>query len=200
MYEINLFNEFIRIDIFVGFGYYSILFFLTRLFTKNNQYKNFLRDFDRSVVEFIIYLGFVWLFLWFLGLFLFYLGLENEAAREEFYDRLFGEYAYAVWLQPIFWFSLTQLLRIDIIKKYLIFRVLLSVLFVLTFEMVTILVTSWHSDYLPSSWALDTGVGLETGSLVFGLIVKVLIALVIFTSYHFGSKKLQEIYGNDSRS
>lgn len=195
MDELNLFNEFIRIDIFVGFGYYSILFFIARLFIKN---KTFILNFDKSVVEFIIYLGFVWLFLWFLGLFLFYIGLENEAAREEFHERLFGKYAYGVWLQPIFWFSLTQLLRLDVIKKYLIFRVILSVCFVLTFEMLILLVTSLNSPYRSSSWTLDLVSGLTAGSLVFGLIAKVSISLVIFAAYHFGSEQIKKIYGQEA--
>ncbi|MCB0476489.1 MAG: hypothetical protein KDC69_12485, partial [Flavobacteriaceae bacterium] len=78
---INFLTDFIRIDIFVGFGFYSIIYFLLRAFLKD---KSFISEFDKSAVQLIIYLGFIWLALWIIGIFVFYSELENETERAEY--------------------------------------------------------------------------------------------------------------------
>ncbi|MEP1486798.1 MAG: hypothetical protein ABJK28_00065 [Algibacter sp.] len=190
---LNFITDFIRIDIFVGFGFYSIIYFLLRVFLKN---KNFISEFDKSAVQLIINLGFVWLVLWLIGTLVFYLGLENEIEKAEYYERLTGKYAYGIWIQPIFWFLLTQAYRIKFIKKYLVFRIFISLLFVVTFERFVILITSLHRDYLPSSWTLNNEYGIDTGYLISGLLGKILVVLVVISLYHFGIKKIKTLYNN----
>ncbi|WMI68217.1 hypothetical protein [Mangrovimonas sp. YM274] len=155
--------------------------------------KTVLSDFDKSAVQLIIYLGFVWIILWLFGIMVFYLGLENENEKVEYINRLTGKYAYAIWIQPIFWFLLTQTYRIRFIKKYLINRIIISLLFVITFERFVILVVTLHRDYLPSSWTLNKEYGIDTGVMVAGLLGKILVSLVVFCLYHFGMKKLKNV-------
>lgn len=185
---INFITDFIRIDIFVGFGFYSILYFLLRLFLKD---KTLISDFDKSAVQLIIYLGFLWLALWLIGTLVFYFGLENETEKAQYYEHLTGKYAYGIWIQPIFWFLLTQLYRIKLIKKYLIFRIIISLFFVLTFERFILFIISLHRDYLPSSWTLDNEYGIDTDYLIMGLLSKTLVVLAIISLYHFGIKKIK---------
>ena len=185
---LSLILDFIRIDIFVGFGYYSILYFLLKAFLKN---KEKLQEFDKSVVQLIIRLGFVWITLWLIELLVFYIELENATEKAQYLNRLFGKYAFAIWIQPIFWFLLTQAYRLKFFYKYLINRIIISVLFIITFERFVILITSLHRDYLPSSWALNNEYGLNTGYLIAGLLGKILVVLIVFFLYHFVLKKIK---------
>ncbi|TGV00218.1 hypothetical protein EM932_20575 [Flavivirga rizhaonensis] len=124
----------------------------------------------------------------------FYLGLENETEKTEYYERLTGKYAYAIWIQPIFWFLLTQAYRIKFIKKYLINRIIISFLFVVTFERFVILITTIHRDYLPSSWTLNNEYVIDTGFLITRLLGKILVVFAVLCLYHFGIKKIKTLY------
>jgi hypothetical protein len=188
---LNFIADFIRIDIFVGFGFYSIIYFILKTFLKD---KKIISEFDKSAVQLIIYLGFVWLALWLIGILTFYSGLENETEKTEYYERLTGKYAYAIWIQPIFWFLLTQAYHIKFIKKYLINRIIISFLFVVTFERFVILITTIHRDYLPSSWTLNNEYEIDTGFLITGLLGKILVVFTVFCLYHFGIKKIKTLY------
>ncbi|WP_346882035.1 hypothetical protein [uncultured Algibacter sp.] len=188
---LNFITNFIRIDIFLSFGFYSIIYFILRTFLKD---KVFILDFDKSATELIIYLGFVWLVLWLIGTWIYYLGLENKIEQIKYYELLTGKYAYAIWIQPIFWFLLTQVYRIKFIKKYLIFRIIISLFFIVTFERFVILITLFHRDYLPSNWTLDNKYGIDTNNLILGLLGKILVIIMIISLYHFGIKKIKTLF------
>jgi hypothetical protein len=153
-------------------------------------------EFDKNAVQLIIYLGFIWFFLWLLSVLFFYLGLENETEKTEYYERLTGKYAYTIWIQPIFWFLLTQAYRINFIKKYLLNRIIISLLFVITFERFIIFISPIHRDYLPSSWTLENEYGIDTGFLITGILGKIVVVLLVFCLYHFGIKKIKQLYNS----
>ena len=69
----------LRVDIFVGFGFYSIIFFLIKLFLKSNKT---LTAFDESAVRVMIYGGILWFLLWFIGTFVFYFELETKLDKK----------------------------------------------------------------------------------------------------------------------
>lgn len=188
---INLITDFIRIDIFIGFGFYSIIYFLLKWFLRD---KTFISDFDKSAVQLIIYLGFAWLILWLIGTLVFYIGLENEIEKEEYYGHLTGKYSYGIWIQPIFWFLLTQLYRIKIIRKYLFFRIVISLLFIVTYERFVIIVTSLHRDYLPSTWTLNNEYDLDSSYMVLRILGRILVVVTIISLYHFGIKKIKMLF------
>jgi len=148
---INFITDAIRIGIFSGFGFYSIIFYVAKLLVRD---KSFILKFDKNAVNLIITLGIVWIILWLIGVFIFYLGLENQIEKTNYIKRITGIYSIGIWLQPFFWFFLTQLYRIKFIKKYLIFRLFISFFFIFPFERFMIILTSLHQDYLPS-WSID---------------------------------------------
>lgn len=184
-------NDLIRIDIFVGFGFYSIIYFSLRLIFKENT---FLAKFDKSAVQVIIYGGFLWLCLWLIGTFVYYHGLKSGIEKREYLELVFGKYSYGIWVQPIFWFLLTQLYRIRMIGRFLIPRVIISLLFVLTFEQFVIIVTSLHRDYPPNNWTLGFNVTLDPHWILLGLISKILMFIFIVVLYHFGLKKITTLF------
>jgi len=66
-------------------------------------------------------------------------------------ERMFGEYWFGYWLQGTLWILITQLLRNKFLQKSIIYRVLLSALFIVTFEKILIIMALYR-DYIPSEW------------------------------------------------
>ncbi|MEY2630528.1 MAG: hypothetical protein RLZZ469_1425 [Bacteroidota bacterium] len=147
----NFILDFIRVDLLIGFGWYSVLFYILRLFKYK---KDILTEFDKNACKTFLFLGILFAVVWFLAVTLDYALIMTEDEKAQFLGRLTGEYSFGIWLQPLFWLIITQLIRFNIIKKFLFFRILIVIPFVLTFERFVIIVTSLHRDYLPSSWIM----------------------------------------------
>ncbi|MFG6688046.1 hypothetical protein ACGK9U_15835 [Mariniflexile sp. HNIBRBA6329] len=179
-------TELIRVDIIIGFGLYSIVFFLFRRFSDK---KEFLNNFDNTAVRFTIFAGITYGILWLTGLFLSYNQIDNEMDKIAFNQRLTGPYWYGYWLQTLFWLLLTQLLWIKPLKKSLIFRIILSILFLLSFERIVIIIKSFHRDFLPSSWSLN----LSFGEIIIGLTIKTVIFILIISGIHFGVNRIKNV-------
>ncbi len=181
-------TDFFRIDIFVGFGFYSIIYFSLRLLLKN---ETFITEFDESAVQTVVYGGVIWLCLWVIETFVYYYGLENEIEKNGYYEYLTGKYSYGIWTQSIFWFLLTQLYRIKIIRRFLIFRIIISLFFTITYERFVIIVTSLHKDYLPSNWTMGYNFTLTPYWIFLGWISKILIFILLVMLYHFVIRKIK---------
>lgn len=189
---IHLIIEIIRIDIPIGFGLYSILFFIIRFFSKQ---KKLLNDFDVSACRLMVYAGIVFGVLWMAEILISYYELNNEIEKSAFQQRLFGVYWFGFWLQPLFWIFLTQLLRIKILRKSLIYRLVLSLLFYFTFERIVILTTSLHKDYLPDSWGLE----FSTTEIILGLTAKTILFILLVSIYHYGTRKFKTLYNIETK-
>lgn len=181
--------DFIRLDILLAFGYYSILFFVVRLFLRQ---KDFINEFDQSTCRLIVHAGLVWGIFWILSMVNFYIVDPESYLR-------FAPFWWGIWFEPIFWVLLTQLLRFKLFRKLLIYRVVMSLLFVLTVERFVIIVTSLHRDYLPSSWSPTSSfnIGLSTGEIIIGLLAKIISFMLIASVYHFGKRKIKMLYKNE---
>lgn len=180
-------TDIIRLDIIIGFGLYSILFFIIKLFIEK---KEFIIQFDENACKIAIYSGIIFAILWLIGMYSYYFSLTDELEKTSYVQRLTGKYWFGYWLQPLFWILLTQLLRIRLLRKNLIFRIIMSLLFVITFERFIIIVTSFHRDYLPSSWSMN----LSITEIIGGLTSKILIFIVLVSIFHFGKQKVKTLY------
>lgn len=179
MLEINDFTlHFIRIDILFSFGYYSVLYFILKIFLKN---KERLLEFDKHACKLVIYIGTIYFFLWLFDVFIYYFTYANENEKNEFIQRLTGKYSFGIWAQPVFWLILTQLLRVKIFRESFLFRIFLSLSFLITFERFVIIVTSLHRDYLPSSWYY----GFSWFELLLTFPLRILEFIVIVLIYKF---------------
>lgn len=183
-----LIREILRIDILVGFGFYSIIYFIFKAIYKD---KKWLADFDKSAIRTVIYIGIIWFVLWLIGTVAYYFELKDELQREEYYNELTGQYAYAFWIQPLLWLLLTQLFRVKFVTKYLISRIIISLLFIVTIERFIILVTTFHRDYLPSDWSFGYNFTLNPYWILIGWISKILIFIILTLIYHFGIIKIK---------
>ena len=79
-------------------------------------------------------MGILYGIVWFLVSILNYFIEFDEEQKVQFIRRLTGKYSFGLWFQPLFWLGLTQLLRFQIVRKYLLLRLVICVFFILTFE------------------------------------------------------------------
>ena len=184
--SLEFITELIRVDLIIGFGLYSILYFLLRRFLKR---KEFLQSIDRTAVRITLFAGLAFTLAWLTGLKWTYMSLDNEMDKMAFNQRLTGPYWFGYWLQPLFWIVLTQLLWIKALQQSLVFRLLLSALFIFSFERIVIIITSFHRDYLPSSWSL----GLSSTEILVGLLLKTALFTLIVLGVHFGMKGIKNL-------
>lgn len=182
--------EFIRVDLIIGFGWYSIVFFTLILFSFN---KEFLKEFDKYACRTIVYLGILYGIIWFLASILNYFIEMDEEQKAQFIRRLTGKYSFGLWFQPLFWLSLTQLLRFEFVRKYLLLRLMICIFFILTFERFVIIYTSFQSDYLPSSWTLyNYGFGVTWWRIILSALIKMIVfTLLVFVCKYLKNSKIK---------
>jgi hypothetical protein len=178
--------DFIRIDLLIGFGWYSIFFFISRLFKYK---KEFLAEFDKQACKTVAFLGITYGIVWIIAVFLNYFSGMNVEEKTQFIRRLTGPYSFGYWFQPLFWLILTQLLRFRFVRRFLIFRLLICISFILTFERFVIIVTSLHRDYLPSSWSMfNWDFGITWWMFILSLIIKIIEFTIIVFAYKYAKQ------------
>ncbi|MBP8157626.1 MAG: hypothetical protein KAX93_04545, partial [Flavobacterium sp.] len=169
--------DFIQIDLIIGFGWYSIFYFIFRLFKYK---KEFLTDFDKNACKTAVTLGVLFFGVWLLASSYNYFFEMDSETKLSYKQRLTGPYSFGLWLQPLFWLLLTQLLRIRLVRKFLLFRLMICLSFILTFERFVIIVTSLHRDYLPSSWSMFSwDFGISWWLFLLSLIIKIIEFAII---------------------
>lgn len=173
--------DFIRIDFFSTIGIYSIIYFVVRLFYKNNK----LKEFDSSAIETIINGGIIWAILFFVESIL--VSRKSESM-----------YIYVLWIQGFFWFLATQLLRISFFRTFLIPRLFIFILLVVnleTFDIIAILLSKGH---LPSTWSHYENISIDISTIDFilGFFLKISLFIAIVYSYSFIKVKVKTFYNN----
>lgn len=182
MIDFDFILNFIRIDLILGFGWYSVLFFTLKLFKYK---KDLLTEFDKDACKTFVFLGILFAVIWFLAVTLDYAMIMTEDEKTQFLGRLTGEYSFGIWFQPLFWLIITQLIRFNIIKKFLFFRILIVIPFILTFERFVIIVTSLHRDYLPSSWTMYVDLGFTWWEFLLSILLKAIEFGLIVLAYKY---------------
>jgi len=181
MFEfLGLSSEFIRNDLLIGFGLYSVLFFCLKLFGLKST---FLSVFDRNAIRVVIFLGCL---LFCFNIIVYILG---DYASMETRSGPFIRGAF--YIQTFFWLLLTQLLWFRFFENSIIYRVLMSSLCFLTFERFIIIVTSLHRDYLPGdSFSTRVFEMISLTDIIFGLSLKLLTFIMIVGIYQLGRNVL----------
>lgn len=184
--NIILFLQIITVDFFTAFGLYSLLFLFLSIFTK----KIFLYKLDEEAKNFISFVGIVYFIVWFVGIFIFYTE-SNAEEQNSMLNRMFGKYWVGFWVQPILWFSITQLLRIKKIWKNVLLRIIFSFLLIISIEKYIIIITSFHRDYLPSSWTMHNDLGIYPSNFFLELLVKIIMFLLFVGIYYLTISRLR---------
>lgn len=184
--EIFFTLQIIQIDFFISFGLFTILYLFFSIFIKNSTIKKI----DEESSQFISFIGIIYLIVWITGLFI-QLNILNEEDKTSLLNRMFGKYWFGYWIQPLLWISITQLLRIKAIRKNIILRILFSILLILSIERIIIIITSFHRDYLPSSWTMYSDFQLYPSNIMLSLLLKIILFLTFVGIFHLINKKIK---------
>ena len=180
--------QILRVDIFIAFGLYSILYAIISLFIKSP----ILKIIDYYANRIVIYSGLIFLLVW-ISLIISTYSQSSEELRTGMINRMFGPYWFGYWLQPILWILLTQLLRFESIQRGRFLRIIFSIIFMISIEQFVIIITSFHRDYLPSSWYIlnSFDISFTPLDIVLGIITKVLLFLTFVGIYYLIDQKIK---------
>ncbi|SHF73861.1 hypothetical protein SAMN05444377_11753 [Flavobacterium fontis] len=182
--NLDLVLQIIRVDLFIAFGLYTIVYLIISSFIKNE----IINVIDETSNKIISFAGIVFLLIWISLLFKSYFE-SSEFEKSGMIQRMFGKYWFGYWLQPILWISLSQLLRLKKVRKQKILRIIFSIFFMVSIEQCIIILTSFERDYLPSSYSFN----FTFIELIIGILTKICFFLVIVMLYFYLEKKLKSI-------
>ena len=184
MSTIKLLLEIIRTDIVIGFALYSILYFSSLLFISD---KTKIKKFDNDACKIIVYIGVFYLFITVFGNVLYYFTTTKEK-QEQFINVAFGLYWYAYFIELLFPIVLIQLLRIHFIKRFLIFRIIISLIFAITVQKILIIISAYNSHRLFTSNYPNFSSFLPNISIfevIYNLLFKVLLFMITVFIFNY---------------
>lgn len=147
-------------------------------------------------IKLIRFLGIIYL-IYYLIIFI---SLYTSSDTSLFNERAVGPYAWAYWymiIRPFIFCFLTQLFWVKNVlnKNWLIFIITLIILLIViasgsNLERLTIIVTSYHRDYLPSNWEMDNSI-YNFGFLFIAIIIKnmLLFSGLVFLTWFFSERR-----------
>ncbi len=181
--------DILRFDLLIGFGVYSIAFSLLWVFRVRDRR---LRAFDESAWRVAMVVGIGVGVLLFVQMLIYIMTAEPEKASA-YLRQLTGPYWLGYILQIVIPVVFAGLLRVKILRGWLVYRLLMLFFCVFGFEQYVILVTSFHRDFLPSSWA---PLGMPSwADVVFGLPVKMFLFLLVAGIYYFWRRRREQAVG-----
>lgn len=170
--------------LFFGFGLYNLMFLVLKFtrFGKNNYY----RAFDASALKTVIFMGLTYLFFYVYDTSIIFIDADTTN-KTAYLQRLNGPYAFALFAQQFLYIFFSLAFLIPSVKRFFILRLLFGLGLMLNFEKITIIVTSLHRDYLPSSWTMYSTL---TGSIAMDWLLSMFFFVGLsFIPYFFGLRK-----------
>jgi len=161
-------------SIFFGYGLFSIIK-VALAFTKEEK-EGLLSDYDKTATEIVKFAGLVFALYCFTITFL-DLKSNNVTNGDD-------EFRMINWISsPFYWFTLlihpviVQLLWVKGIRYSKFIRFLLGILLMFSGERILLILTSFHRDYLPSSWDYSISSLLSKWAIqtiIFGIVLFVI--------------------------
>ena len=111
-------------------------------------------------------------------------------------DRIFEKYWFGIWIQPLFWFALSQIFRIKLFSKNILIRIIASFFLIISIERLIIIISSFHRDYLPSSWTMYRQLDIYPSNFILSILMKILIFMLFVGLYTFISNKINQLRNN----
>lgn len=181
---ISFLMEFIRVDIFGGYAFFSILFVVSSFSVKNKILLDQANDASNSLLKIS---GILYFILFMTSVAIGFTTAETEYDLYCMYNRMCGPYWFAYWLMPVLWLVVTQLLWSKRVGASKVIRILMSLILIFDLERFIILLTSFHRDYLPSSWTM---VYRSQLMIIYDSIKGVIVFSIFCYLYYFISEKI----------
>ena len=175
--SLNLIIQVIRVDIFIAFGLYSMLYVLITVFTNDIK---LLETIDINTIRFIRFAG-----IMYISLILIWTIIVNHQAKHE------QRFWWTPWLQLLLWTFITQLFWIKRIRTLKIMRIFLALLLIISFETYVIIVTSLHRDYMPQVTSIFQSI--SPFEILVSLSTKIILFCLLAMLYAFLISKLKLI-------
>ncbi|WP_286912661.1 hypothetical protein [Flavobacterium sp. UBA4197] len=175
-------------DYFTAFGLFTLLYLILKIFIK----KPILNQIDEESNKFISLIGLIYLVIYIIGTIV-ELNLMNEEDKVLLLNRMFGKYWFGYWFQPLLWVAITQLLRINHIRKNIFIRIIFSFLLIFSIEKIVMLTVVFHRDYLPSSWTMYNDLFFYPSNLILSLVLKIIIFLLCVYIFNLIRLKLKNL-------
>ena len=183
--------ELLILDFFTAFGLYSFLFLILSIFIKKIAFYQF----DNQAKNFISFVGVLYIIFWVSGTIVYYIDC-NPVEKSVMIDRMFGKYWFGIWIQPLFWFALSQIFRIKFLSKNILIRIFASFFLIFSIERLIIIISSFHRDYLPSSWTMYKQLDIYPSNFILSILMKILIFMLFVWLFTFISNKIHQLRDN----
>jgi hypothetical protein len=128
-------------------------------------------------------------------IFVYYIESSPEE-RTGMINRMFGKYWFGIWIQPLFWFLLSQIFRIKLFSKNILIRIFASFFLIFSIERLVIISTSLHRDYLPSSWTMYSDLGIYSSFFILSILLKILFFMLFVWLFTFIANKINQLRNN----
>lgn len=184
--------DFIRSNIFIVFGLYSIVYIICTFILKDKKKIN---KFDVLSCRLISFSGLIY-FGCFLLLIIFTLCKGSEE-KEMLTNRMFGPYWFAFFLPPTIYLIITQLLRIPKIRSSKVARLLFISFMLIPFEVYIIIITSLNRDYFPSSWNIYQKTSVF--DVIIGFSYKFLLYLIFLGLFYMITERLKNRFDEPNK-
>lgn len=183
--------ELLILDFFTAFGLYTFLFLILSIFIKKAIFYNF----DEQAKKFLSFVGVLYIIFWFLGTIVYYIQC-NPVEKNEMIERMFGKYWFGIWIQPLLWFVLSQIFRIKLFSKNIVIRIIVSFFLMISIERLVIIISSFHRDYLPSSWTMYRQLDIYPSNFILSIIMKILIFMLFVGLYTYIVNNVNQLKNN----
>ncbi len=174
--------ELIRIDFFATFAIFSIIVFVFKL---SKWKQETVTQVDNRIVNSIPKIGIIW--------FVLFISQDIILNLTDSQTNYTPKYRYIVIIQYTIWLFLTQLFRINFIKKNYLIRIFLSLMFFLDFERFDILMIVLSKNGIPDTW-IQNGNNMNIFETVFAyklLFFTVFIKLILYFSINYFLKSIE---------
>ena len=169
---LNLTIKIITLDLFIGYGLFTLVWLAISII---KGHSGLIETFDIKASKFIQFAGGIYPLCVVAMIITSFVTLDSYQVR---WYPLF---------QVLVWTTMTQLLWIEKIRKNRILRFVFAILFMISFEIFVIFVTSMHRDY--SSGRLFSGLSII--DIIMGLTSKMVVFCALAIVYSFITGKLK---------
>lgn len=188
MIEIIEFSlKFIIEDLFIGFGLSSIILTIFYYAIPNNY---FIKVVKKTSYQLISLIGIIYLSLIIIHTIL-SIVLLTDFERYAVINRMFGPYFYFFWLNIIFYVVITQLFRLESIRKSTLLILFLSLMFIFS-DQIFNLITYLHLMLYQNNWLMLRKDNYIAAEMIVGFLIKILAYSVCVFLFSLITERLKK--------